>query len=206
MPLLTPLLALAVAGQALSGAELRYQTLVAAAQADAAAPVDWRALRTAYAERPTFNVMDGALGEKRKAIFEASAARDGPKMLAAAQALIAYDYVDGEAHILAAGALRELGRIAEADREHAIGLGLLKSIMVGDGLTAATAFSVINVDEEYELMRARQRTVVRQSLVPKEGHTYDVLTARNADGQEIDFWFNIDAVIAAEAKPLAPRP
>lgn len=54
--------------------EARYQTLLAAAKAGQ--PVDWLALRFAYADRPTFSVFGDGLDDVRKRMLAALNAKD----------------------------------------------------------------------------------------------------------------------------------
>jgi hypothetical protein len=75
----------------------------------------------------------------------------------------------------------------------------------GDGKTPEQAFVVISVAEEYELMRARQRRVMHQNLVSQAAHSYDVLETTGRDGDSVTFYFQIDRVMAAEARMLGRR-
>jgi hypothetical protein len=184
-------------------AEAKYQAMLAAAKSDPAA-TDWQALRFAYAERPSFSLF--AANDGLKAIHQALAAGDWQGLLDAANKMFDIDYVDGEAHLAAAAAYVRLGKSDDARREHAIAMGIFKSMMPnGDGKSREQAFVVISVAEEYELMRARQRRVVHQSLVQAAGHAYDVLEATGQDGDKVTFYFLIDRVMAAEARMLGQR-
>jgi hypothetical protein len=185
------------AGAAQNAAETRYQSLVA--DAKAGKTVDWQAMRFAYADRPGFKAVDADLDTVRREMYAARKADNFPDLLAKANQIIAQDYADGEAHLMAGTALTVLGQKDLADRERAIAVGLLKSIMTGDGLSAASAFTVISVHEEYELINARQRRSKGQSLKNEGGHAYDVIETVGKDGDTIAFYFLIDRVLAAEA-------
>jgi hypothetical protein len=185
-------------------AETKYQKMLAAAKADPGA-MDWQALRFAYADRPSFSLL--AVDDGRKAIHEARAAHDWEGLLAATSKVMEVNYADGEAHLQSAVAYDLLGKIDGAKREQAIAVAIFKSMMPnGDGKSREHAFVVISVAEEYELMRARRHRVVHQSLVQAAGHAYDVLDAIGQDGGEtVTFYFQIDRVIAAEARMLGKR-
>jgi len=181
--------------------DARYQTLLA--QAKAAAPyADWQGLRVAFAERPSFKVVgqDTAKGE----MFKAVETGDCGKALAEAKAVIAEAFVDADAHLVAAYCDDKLGDSADATWERDVGLGLLKSIETGDGMTPADAFTVIDVDEEYALMRAKAVKVTSQALVQQGGHAYDALTTVNDKGESATYYFLIDRVLAAEASMMTP--
>ena len=101
---------------------------------------------------------------------------------------------------------RSAGGFADAPRR-AIARGLLDSIEAGDGKTAATAFTVISVSEEYELMRAMGVKVAQQSLINQGGHVYDLLAGTGPTGAPASYYFLIDRVMAAESAGLnLPKP
>jgi hypothetical protein len=202
LALLAALILLPAGARAADG-EAKYQEMLTAAKANPA-ETDWQALRFAYADRPSFSLF--AADEGRKAIHAAREARDWQGLLAAADKLIDVVYVDGEAHLAAAVANGALGKADEAQREQAIALAIFKSMMPnGDGRSFERAFVVISVAEEYELMRARQRRPAQQHLIQQGGHAYDVIDTTGRDGDSVTFYFQIDRVMAAEARMLRPK-
>ena len=181
--------------------EARYQALLA--EAKASAPyADWQGLRMAFAERPTFkltgqDVMKGQM-------FKAVEAADCATALTQAKAVITEAFVDADAHLVAAYCDEKAGDGAGATLERDIGLGLLKSIETGDGLSPASPFTVIDVDEEYALIRAKGLKVTGQALMQQGGHSYDAITAVDGKGQSATYYFLVDRVLAAEAKLMTP--
>ena len=184
-------------------AEAKYQAMLAAAKADPAG-TDWQALRFAYADRPSFSPYGGDGG--LKAMRAARAAHDWQGLLDAANKVLDVSYVDGEAHLAAGAAYYMLGKSAEAEREQTIAVAIFKSMMRnGDGKSPEQAFVVISVLEEYQLMAARRRRVVGQRLVNVAGHAYDVIDATEPDGDTVTFYFQIDRVLAAQARSLGQK-
>jgi len=181
--------------------EARYQALLTAAKA-AAPNVDWGQLRDAYAARPSFKAFAQSAAKRR--MFVAAQASDCKTALPAARAAIEEAYVDADAHLVAAFCEDAAGDAAAAQLDRDIGSGLLHSIQTGDGLSPATAFTPIDVDEEYALMRALGLKVASQALVQQGGHAYDALTADNEKGQRATYYFLVDRVLAAESAALAP--
>lgn len=181
--------------------EARYQALLAAAKASAPQS-DWLGLRIAFAQRPAFKALgqDVAKGE----MFKAVEAGDCAKALTEAKAVIAEAFVDADAHLVAAFCDDKMGDAADATWERDVGVGLLKSIETGDGLTPGEAFTPIDVDEEYALIRARGLKVTNQTLVQQGGHSYDALTTVNDKGESATYYFLIDRVLAAEAAAMTP--
>jgi hypothetical protein len=173
-------------------ADARYQTMVAAAKADPKV-ADWQALRFAFADRPGFMELDRSLNDTRKQMLAARRRSDFKELLAQANAILGQDYVDGQAHMLAGVAMAALQQ-PDAVGELPTAVAIFKSIETGDGLTPATAFTVISISQ-----------VTRQSLQNVNGHAYDVLDTIGRNGDAITFYFLIDRVTAAEAKEFAPN-
>jgi hypothetical protein len=198
-------IALALAGIARAApaddAEARYQSLLAAAKASAP-NADWAALRQAYAARPGFNVF-GA-GSAKRQMFLALEKGDCATALPEAQKALDAAYIDIDAHFVAAFCEDAAGQGDAAKLDRDIGAGLAASIRTGDGLTPATAFTPIDVDEEYALMRVMNLKVTEQALVRDGAHSYDLLSTVSASGAPGRYYFLIDSVLAAEAAALKP--
>lgn len=196
LPIVTIALMLLMAGSA-QGADSGevYRALLAQAQAGKA--VDWQALRFAYADSMT---PDFTLNEVRRAMFAAMNSGEVEKALAHAKEIIAKSYIDGEAHLIASAALGRMNRPEEAEAELAIARGLFGSIETGDGSTPRQAFTVVSVDEEYQVLRSKGLRLKSQALDRADGHTFDVMTAIDPQGQTRVIYFQIDRVMAAEMR------
>ncbi|HEY3800002.1 MAG TPA: DUF4919 domain-containing protein [Caulobacteraceae bacterium] len=204
IPIILALSLSLMAGQgraAAADAEGRYQALLARAKANAP-NVDWAQLRLAYAERPRFKAF--AQSAARRQMLEAAGASNCKDALPAARAAIAEDFVDADAHFIAAFCEDAAGDAAGAKLDRDIGVGLIKSIQTGDGLSPATAFTVIDVDEEYAVMRALGLKVRDQALLQQAGHAYDRLQTTDEKGQTAAYYFLVDRVLAAEAAAMTP--
>jgi len=183
------------------GPEARYQALLATAKA-AAPNADWLGLRVAFAQRPGFKILNQSAAKRQ--MFEAAEKSDCATGLPSARAVIAESYIDIDAHLVAAFCEENTGDVAAAQLDRDIGAGLIASIETGDGLSAATAFTPIDVDEEYAVMRALGAKVSQQALVQQGGHSYDALSAVDAKGQPATYYFLIDRVLAAESAAAKP--
>ena len=88
----------------------------------------------------------------------------------------------------------EMGATEKAEFHKAVFLGLVRSILnSGDGKSLEKAWVVINVREEYVLLRVLGFRPSGQSLVNQNGHSYDVMKVKNAeDGTEQTIYFNVD--------------
>jgi hypothetical protein len=183
-------------------AEARYQALLATAQ-NGGPNVDWGVLRRAYSERPGFKVFEQNPAKRR--MFVAAGAQNCVDALPAAKEVLADRFIDSDAHMIAAFCEDVAGQAALASRDREIGAGLVKSMQTaGDGLTPATAFNVIDVDEEYSLMRALGLKLDDQALIHDGGHAYDALTTVDPAGRKATYFVLVDKVLAAESAALAP--
>ena len=188
---------------AIDDADSKYRDLLTAAKSGQ--PVDWQALRFAYAESSGFDVLGTKSAEARKAMNEALQTNDYTGALLQANLILDQDYVDIDAHIITEIANTKLGNTDEAEKQHSIVVGLLRSIRTGDGKTPETAFTVITVGEEYSLIRVLGLRRQQQVLIANGGHQYDGLDVVDREGQSQRLYFQIDRVMAAEAALLKSK-
>jgi hypothetical protein len=180
-----------------------YQRLLLDAQRGGS-DVDWRAVRQAYFGRPHAAEIEQSLRAPRAAMVEARRSFEWQELLRLTQVIISADYSDGEAHLMAGSALAQLNRSEEANKEQAISLAIFRSMLTKDGMTSQNAVEVFSVNEEYELMYARQRHVLSQKIKNEGGHSYDVLETMGKQGLPLTFWFQIDYVLANERRAIMP--
>ncbi len=195
-------LAGATARSADASADARYQALVLAAQRADPVTVDWQALRVAYADSSSYEVNGESTGAERRAMFDGLNKDDNKAVIANANAILAKDYVDIDAHVALDLAYQATGDKDASAREHAIARGLLKSVYTGDGSAPDKAFTAISILEEYATMRAFAMNVTGQALIVAPPHSYDRLTVVDPDGKTRTFFFQVDRVMAAEKAEL----
>jgi hypothetical protein len=179
-------------------ADAHYQTLLAAARTVDPAEVDWQALRFAYADSSSFDLMGEHTAAARRAMFEALNKDDDKAVIEQADKILDADFVDIDAHVALDLAYQATGQSTLSKREHQIALGLLKSVHTGDGTSPEQAFTVISVGEEYATMRAFALQVTGQALVEAPPHSYDRLTVTDGAGKTHTVFFLVDRVMAAE--------
>jgi hypothetical protein len=152
--------------------------------------VDFRELRFAYAES-----RGGADTDKqKKAMTAALNSKKYHEVLENGDVVLAADYVDMDAHFAEYIAYRESKNEEQAEFHKRILQGLLDSIThFGDGKSFETAFQVIEVHEEYVILRFMGLMPSKQSMSEKNGHSYDVMEALNPKSNEkVTLYFNID--------------
>jgi tetratricopeptide (TPR) repeat protein len=164
-----------------------YAEMVASAQ-KGDTNVDYAAMRLAYLDSQ----------ERKKGVYHSLAEMNAPlqqkdfkKALKMASEVLETDFVDIDAHLIAASACRGMDQNDEADKHLSFALSLFRSIVdSGDGKTEQTAYIVISVHEEYVVMRQMGIFPGKQSLSHGKDGWYDVLTGKK-DGQDVTLYFNI---------------
>jgi hypothetical protein len=125
---------------------------------------------------------------------QALGAKGFPTALKDAEIVLARNYVNIDAHFVAFIANQEMGVPEKAKFHQAVFCGLIDSICdSGDGKSTEKAWVVIDVHEEYVVLRALGFRPSEQSLVNKDGHSFDVTKVKSMnDRTEETFYFKVD--------------
>jgi hypothetical protein len=156
--------------------------------------VDFKEIRLAYSDFSEMHSVPDTAADK-KAMNEALRAHQYEAALKHAEVVLDADYVDMDAHFGEYIADRELKRPEPAAFHKFVLEGLLKSITnSGDGKTPETAYEVIEVHEEYVLLRFMGVGLPEsQSLLRKDQHSYDEIKFKDPrSGEETTLYFNVD--------------
>jgi hypothetical protein len=171
---------------------MTYDDLLDAALQDPAS-ADYQALRMAYAQSEEYApyVHDT---EHLEALRAALHGDDLPAALDAIEGLLDHNYLDIEAHMAADYIYT---RLEDADRStyhRTFAKGLIDAILdTGSGRDFATAFAVLNVTEEYTILRVLGFRPAGQRLIQHEEHWFDILSAQHPSREEpFEVYFNID--------------
>ena len=116
-----------------------------------------------------------------------------------------HDMAEPEGHLLAMMAYQKLGRQQDAAFEHDVVAAYLRSITSsGDGKSTQTAYFVVNEGEEYFFLNIVMGVGLpsSQSLVQKDGHSFDLLKVKDKDGHEQEIWFTVDISMNAMKEAL----
>jgi hypothetical protein len=159
--------------------------------------VDFRRLRLAYADSTDYeNAPD--TDSQKKLMWAELKGKNYQDAVKSAEAVLNANYSDMDAHYVEYAAYRELKISDLSDIHSFIFHALLKSITgSGDGKSPETAMQVIDVHEEYVVIRSMGAAFPKQqSLVRRNGHSYDKIVFDNPDdGQETVLFFNVDIPI-----------
>ena len=159
--------------------------------------VDFQRLRFSYMESPERRAAKDITTERAEMI-RAIGAKDFQLALELSKIVLNSAFVDIDGQLTACVANEELQQKWWSDYHKNVFGRLLDSILNwGDGQTAATAYKVISVQEEYAVLRVLGVTPVRQSLHRADGHSYDVFAVKDArSGEEMQVFFNVDIPMA----------
>jgi len=169
-----------------------YATLLAALKAGNT-NVDYTRLRLSYMDSPEYKQSKDVSGAE-KSMMEELNKKDFSAALKDAEKVLDSEYVNIDAHYVALAANREMGATEKAEFHRTVFRGLIDSIRnSGDGKSADKAWVVISVHEEYVLLRVLGFKPSEQSLLQKDGHSFDVMKVKNVDdGTDQTFYFNVD--------------
>lgn len=181
-----------------SDAQKKYDEMLERAK-KGEGPVDYRALRFAYFETPGYSPYAGMLDYR--ALWTQVMQQNWPEAAKQAESVLAKNYVDANAHMVAFIAYREQGDAEKAQLHRRWADGLLDSIKAGgDGKSAATAWHVISISEEYAVLRSMSLRAMGQSLANQNGHAYDVMKTVDPKNVEATFYFNVDKPFSAYSR------
>jgi Domain of unknown function (DUF4919) len=156
--------------------------------------IDFRQLRLAYMDSRTYS--NGAsTGPQKKAMTVTLNSKDFHGAIKNADVVLTSNFVDMDAHFAEYIANRELNATDKSEFHKFVLQALLKSITdSGDGKTPETAFQVIQVHEEYVLLRFMGVGLPEsQSLLQKNGHSYDEIKFKDPkSGESVILYFNVD--------------
>ncbi len=156
---------------------------------------DFKELRLAYACSLECHpkIEDQEL-DLRKALADFLNQDDWEAGIGIVNRLLELCYLDIEAHMIAASIYRRTGDERRSSYHLRFAKGLLDSIFQsGDGQSRETAFTVVNVAEEYTVLRVLGVHSICQSFSRVRGH-FDIFEVLDpTSGQRAAVYFNTDS-------------
>lgn len=160
-------------------------------------------LRDAYAKSANYQPYGGDYDEARTAMRTAFQAHDCDAVLSNAGKVLDAVYIDIASHLLSASCLETKGEKDQASFHHAVAHELMTAILAtGDGKTPKTAYAVVTIAEEYDVLHMQGLDVETQSLASEGGHVYDRIDAKSEAGEKQTLYFQIDRPMAWMSKTL----
>lgn len=153
--------------------------------------IDFTELRMKYAASPGYEPEEGS--DKVKEMYGRLNAKDFKGALAIANQILAKQYVNIDAHIVASVACEGLHDDTAAKLNHDVVVGLVRSIVdSGAGTSVETAYKVISVGEEYALMRVLGLRPGTQSYLHVGEKSYDKMEMINVrDNSTVTRYFDV---------------
>jgi hypothetical protein len=156
---------------------------------------DFFSLRMAYIKTEKYDPYNIKIDELRDKIKLNIKEKKFKKALEIADRILEERYIDVKTHLYCSQIYRKLKDSVKSDYHHNIYNGLLKSIYFsGDGKSIKTAFIVIEVSEEYDLLNWLRLKLLRQSLIIKDGYSFDIIKVID-ENRETELFFNIDLAL-----------
>ena len=193
----------ATAQEPASPAQAKYDALVARVK-ERDATVDLAELREAFTETSAYTATAMVF---YRALWTPLNSGDFPGALQVAEKVLATNYVEINAHMVASIANRQLGNVPRAEYHMNIANGLLRVVMSkGDGASAQTPWIVIDISEEYAVMRALNLSMQSQGLSMANGVNMDTLQVIDMRTKEPrTLYFNVDRSMAAMSRGRQPK-
>jgi hypothetical protein len=151
-------------------------------------------LRMAYTLTRNYNPYDRELSYTRDDMLDAMENDDCEEALAYASRVLKRNQLDIDAHHVCKTCYENIGDTVQSNYHNFMGRGLFRSILAsGDGKSESSAFVVINVDEEYSVLRGMNVRLKTQALIESPRGHFDRFQVFDEEaGEEFSLYFNID--------------
>jgi len=158
--------------------------------------IDYQDFRFSFLESEQFKVAGKKLEEftrLKKEMYKQMGKSNYKEIIRITKQMLSIDYTSMIAHKILRQSYKQLGDTVNAAKYKTIQFGLLNSIVKkGDGKTCATAWPVIQVEEEYFILQMIDAKLIKQS-VDYTGGTCDKMEVE-ADGQKKTYYFEVTKV------------
>jgi len=156
---------------------------------------DFFSLRMAYTKTKMYDPYDLKIDELRKKIKLNIEEKNFEKALEIAKLILEKRYIDIKTHSYCSYIYKQLNDSVKSNYHNNIYNGLMNSIYFsGDGKSVKTAFIVMEVSEEYDLLNWLNLTQSEQSLIIKDGYRFDIIKVFD-ENRETEFFFNIELAL-----------
>lgn len=139
---------------------------------------DFTELRHAYAQspeyQPYFPTTDEGIDDL-ESLSDAQKTKDFEKAITLIDRLLRLNYLDIDVHTIASVVYRDMGDELRAVYHLKFAAHILASVFQsGDGISYQTAFKVINIREEYTILKFLNLNCNVQQMDYDQGHNFDV--------------------------------
>lgn len=151
---------------------------------------DFFTLRMAYTKTKEYNPYSVKIDELKRSVEFNIEEKNFDKALDIADQILNERFIDIKTHLYCGNIYDKLNNKEKSDYHYKIYNGLLSSIYFsGDGKSARTAFIIIEISEEYDLMKWLEFQHTKQYLMLLDGYSFDIFEVSN-DNIETELFFN----------------
>lgn len=165
---------------------------------DESPDADFLALRMSYAETENYKLYLGPKVKETQALLDAIKSGNYQKCIDMAEDIMTYNYTSLNAHFAAFLCNNQQKNIEQAEYHKYVVKGLMDSIgNSGNGQSPETAFVTISTEELQAFIQLMGFQIKNQSLLDKDGKTYEVMSVVNPKtGEELNLYFDITIQMA----------
>jgi hypothetical protein len=165
--------------------------------------IDYRAFRESFLKSKQFQIAVSKRAEldRLKAALPALMAnRSFDEIVKTTKSILSIDYTNMRAHKILYQTYKALKDEPNQKRHHDIEFGLLNSIVKnGDGKSCATAWPVVQIEEEYFILEMVGATLKKQILDDKGG-LCDKMEVSTDEGKAATYYFGVEKVFEGREK------
>ena len=165
--------------------------------------INYREFRESFIESEQFKIASNKRHEidsLKKEMYVQMNASNYPEIIKITKAMLSIDYTSMLAHKILRQTYKIVGDTLNAKKYKAIQFGLLYSITdSGNGKTCATAWPVVQIDEEYFMLQMLGAKLLKQSI-DNSGGLCDKMDVKMEDGGEKTYYFETSKVFEGYKK------
>lgn len=165
--------------------------------------INYKALRENFIESQQFIIAkrkSATLDSLTKLMYEQVKKKEYQHVIATTKQMLSIDYTSMIAHKMLRQTYQAIGDSVNAKKYKTIQFGLLNSIVKnGDGKSCATAWPVIQIEEEYFILQMLGAKLKKQSVQNGEDGICDKMVVE-VDGETRTYYFGIDEILEGGKK------
>ena len=165
--------------------------------------IDYKEFRESFIESEQFKVASKRSEEfdsLKKEMYSLMSKKGYQEIVGVTKRMLSIDYTSMNAHKVLRQTYKILGDTVNAAKYKAIQFGLLKSIVKnGDGKTCATAWPVIQVEEEYFILQMLGASLLKQST-DHTGGVCDKMEVMTEEGDKKIYYFEVSKLFEGRKK------
>jgi hypothetical protein len=165
--------------------------------------IDYREFRESFIESEQFKIASQKskdFDSLKKEMYAQMNKENSQEVINLTKKMLSIDYTSLIAHKILRQTYKIIGDTTNASKYKTIQFGLLNSIVKnGDGKTCATAWPVIQIEEEYFILQMLGADLLKQST-DNTGGVCDKMEVKTEEGDKKTYYFKINKVFEGYKK------